>query len=66
MASAPKFYVGDKVRHKQIALTGEVVGIGKEVEYPGHGPARKIYWKGFNPFNPEQVDWTWDFCMEEW
>lgn len=67
MSDLPKFYVGDKVRHKLIkALAGEVVRIGKEVNYPNHGPARKIYWKGWNQFDLEQVDWTWDFALEAW
>lgn len=68
MPTAPKFFVGDKVRHKQLkeSMTGEVVKVGKEVNYPGVGPARKIYYKGWDPFDPEKVEWTWDFCMEIW
>lgn len=60
------FAVGDKVRHKQMKLVGEVVGLSKIIEYPGHGPARKVYWKGWDPFRPEHIDWTWDFAMEAW
>lgn len=61
-----KFNIGDKVRHKQMALVGEVVGLSKEINYPNHGPARKVYWKGWNVLDPDQVDWTWDFAMEAW
>lgn len=66
MSELPKFYIGDKVRHKLIGYVGEVVGVGKEERYPQHGPARKIYWKGWNAYDPERVDWTWDFALEAW
>lgn len=62
----PKFFVGDKVRHIQINMIGEVIRVCKEVNYPGIGPARKVYYKGWNSFDPEQVDWTWDFALEVW
>ena len=65
------FFAGDKVRHKLCpAWTGEVVRVGPEVMLEGRphennpGPARQIYWKGWDPFDPEKVDWTWDFAME--
>ncbi len=67
MPGLPKFAVGDKVRHKQLpGCVGEVVRVGKEVDYPGVGPARKVYWRGWNPYNTDKVDWTWDFALEEW
>lgn len=68
MASLPKFYVGDKVRHKHVpSLTGEVVGYSKEILWPGETvPARKVYWKGWDFIDANKVDWTWDFALEAW
>jgi hypothetical protein len=69
MANAPRFYVGDKVCHKFITAPGsrflEVIGVGKEINYPGLGLVRRIYWR-VGPELSGEEGWTWDFSLEEW
>lgn len=57
------FNKGDKVAHKQLPSLwkGEVVRYYKPSSWE-HGV---IIWKGHDPFNPDKIDWTWDFAMDK-
>ena len=67
MPNMPKFFVGDKITHKEFPCpVAEVTRVGKEIDYPGKGPARKIYWIGLNPLSASDTGWTWDFLLEIW
>jgi hypothetical protein len=63
MAELPKFYVGDKVkrRNNRHGTPGEVEGFSKEIDYPGIGPTRKVYWR----VGMLEV-WDWEFELEAW
>jgi hypothetical protein len=53
------FNRGDRVRHNQGCGEGIVVRYFKPSKWE-HG---MVFWKGWNPFQPERIDWTWDFAM---
>lgn len=58
------FSIDDKVRRKgqRFAQPGEVVGLSKEMDYPGVGPSRKVYWN----CGALGTVWDWDFELEVW
>lgn len=65
MPQMPKFFVSDKVRHKQCpSLVGEVVRVGKEQIWPDKGPVRKIHWASLVEGDNGKLEWTWDFALE--
>jgi len=58
------FKKGDVVYHKQMpSMEGTVSYLKGPIDYDGR-PSYQVYWKGWNPFNPEQQDYTWDFALE--
>lgn len=62
MSDNPPFKPGDKVRHKLIrSWTGTVVRYHKA----SHWRNGKVFWKGWDMYDPERIDWTWDFAMEK-
>lgn len=63
MPDHTKFNIGDKVRRKsqKWSTPGEVEGFSKEIDYPGVGPTRKVYWR------VKEIEvWDWDFELEAW
>lgn len=60
LANLPKFYIGDKVVFE--SRVGVVTGVGREVNFPGQGPARKVWL--VQPGRKEF--WTWDFTLTHW
>lgn len=67
MAQAPRFYVGDKVTHKELPCpVAEVTGYSQLIDYPGKGLTRKVHWIGLNPLDPAGEGWTWEFLLEAW
>jgi len=42
-----------------------VVHVGEPIQDQRWGTIRRVYWKGYNAFAPENVDWTWDFALEK-
>ena len=61
MTERRAFNPGDRCMHKQMGrdFAGTVVRYFK----PTRWKEGMVFWKGHNPFNPERVDWTWDFAM---
>lgn len=62
----PQLFVGDKVMHKDLELPGEVVKVGKIVNWPGKGSVRKVWWKGVGRKTVHPWEWNWDFELEAW
>jgi hypothetical protein len=60
--------IGDKVTHRQMKSMGvlEVIGLSKEIDWPGKGPVRKVFWKTLDPEVGYEENWTWDFALEIW
>jgi hypothetical protein len=66
------FDIGDKVIDAREvsgldSLPGEIVRISREINYPGYGIARKIWWVPLGK-SPEiwNDNWSWDFELEAW
>ena len=58
------FSIGDKVKHKLGVVHGEVIRLGPVIDFPGKGPARKVWWR--LPTDAEEGNWNWDFELEAW
>lgn len=59
--TARPFNKNDRCRHRQGFGEGTVVRYYKPTSWR-HGV---VIWKGWDSFNPERIDWTWDFAMEK-
>lgn len=57
-----KFEIEDKVTREDSDNVGVVMGISRQIDYPGRGPTRKV-WVCF-PGTPKR--WFWEFELEIW
>lgn len=60
MTQVRDFNKGDRVRHKQIKTEGTVVRYFR----PTWWANGMVFWRGWDPLDPDRIDWTWDFAME--
>lgn len=65
-----QFKKGDLVYHAQMSsLRGVVAFVGppRPLEHADDTKttARRVFWKGWDPFDPDRIDWTWDFAMRK-
>jgi hypothetical protein len=63
MAKLLEFNIGGRVTRTDSDKIGLIERIGPPIEYPGHGPTRKI--RVEFPDNPGQ-SWYWEFELEAW